>query len=135
MATKAAAKKGAVRTKKRERKNIERGAVHIQSTFNNTIVTITDTQGNAISWASAGEMGFRGSKKSTPFAAQTAAEKAANAAKEHGLKSVEVFVKGPGSGREAAIRALQACGLEVKMIKDVTPIPHNGCRPPKRRRV
>ena len=126
--------KKAVVRKRRERKNIERGAVHIQSTFNNTIVTITDTQGNAISWASAGEMGFRGSKKSTPFAAQTAAEKAANAAKEHGLKSVEVFVKGPGSGREA-IRALQACGLEVKMIKDVTPIPHNGCRPPKRRRV
>ena len=127
--------KKATTRRRRERKNIERGAVHIQSTFNNTIVTITDTQGNAISWASAGEMGFRGSKKSTPFAAQTAAEKAANAAKEHGLKSVEVFVKGPGSGREAAIRALQACGLEVKMIKDVTPIPHNGCRPPKRRRV
>ena len=131
---KVAAKKTVVR-KRRERKNIERGAVHIQSTFNNTIVTITDTQGNAISWASAGEMGFRGSKKSTPFAAQTAAEKAANAAKEHGLKTVEVYVKGPGAGREAAIRALQACGLEVKMIKDVTPIPHNGCRPPKRRRV
>lgn len=131
---KVAAKKTTVR-KRRERKNIERGAVHIQSTFNNTIVTITDTQGNAISWASAGEMGFRGSKKSTPFAAQTAAEKAANAAKEHGLKSVEVYVKGPGAGREAAIRALQAVGLEVKMIKDVTPIPHNGCRPPKRRRV
>ncbi|MGI5894532.1 MAG: 30S ribosomal protein S11 [Candidatus Merdivicinus sp.] len=131
---KVAAKKTVVR-KRRERKNIERGAVHIQSTFNNTIVTITDTQGNAISWASAGEMGFRGSKKSTPFAAQTAAEKAANAAKEHGLKSVEVYVKGPGAGREAAIRALQAVGLEVKMIKDVTPIPHNGCRPPKRRRV
>ncbi|HIS77242.1 MAG TPA: 30S ribosomal protein S11 [Candidatus Merdivicinus excrementipullorum] len=131
---KVAAKKTTIR-KRRERKNIERGAVHIQSTFNNTIVTITDTQGNAISWASAGEMGFRGSKKSTPFAAQTAAEKAANAAKEHGLKSVEVYVKGPGAGREAAIRALQAVGLEVKMIKDVTPIPHNGCRPPKRRRV
>ena len=131
---KVAAKKTTIR-KRRERKNIERGAVHIQSTFNNTIVTITDTQGNAISWASAGEMGFRGSKKSTPFAALTAAEKAANAAKEHGLKSVEVYVKGPGAGREAAIRALQAVGLEVKMIKDVTPIPHNGCRPPKRRRV
>ena len=131
---KVAAKKTTIR-KRRERKNIERGAVHIQSTFNNTIVTITDTQGNAISWASAGEMGFRGSKKSTPFAAQTAAEKAANAAKEHGLKSVEVYVKGPGAGREAAIRALQAVGLEVKMIKDVTPIPDNGCRPPKRRRV
>lgn len=121
--------------RRRERKNIERGAVHIQSTFNNTIITITDTQGNAISWASAGEMGFRGSKKSTPFAAQTAAEKAAKAAMEHGLKSVEVFVKGPGSGREAAIRALQAVGLEVSLIKDVTPVPHNGCRPPKRRRV
>lgn len=121
--------------RRRERKNIERGAVHIQSTFNNTIITITDVQGNAISWASSGEMGFRGSKKSTPFAAQTAAEKAAKAAMEHGLKSVEVFVKGPGSGREAAIRALQAVGLEVSMIKDVTPVPHNGCRPPKRRRV
>ena len=131
---KVAAKKTVIR-KRRERKNIERGAVHIQSTFNNTIVTITDTQGNAISWASAGEMGFRGSKKSTPFAAQTAAEKAANAATEHGLKSVEVYVKGPGAGREAAIRALQTTGLDVTMIKDVTPIPHNGCRPPKRRRV
>ena len=131
---KVAAKKTTIR-KRRERKNIERGAVHIQSTFNNTIVTITDTQGNAISCARAGKMVFRGSKKSTPVAAQTAAEKAANAAKEHGLKSVEVYVKGPGAGREAAIRALQAVGLEVKMIKDVTPIPHNGCRPPKRRRV
>jgi len=109
--------------------------VHIQSTFNNTIVTITDTQGNAISWASAGELGFRGSKKSTPFAAQSAAETAARAAMEHGLKTVEVYVNGPGSGREAAIRALQTVGLEVRMIKDVTPIPHNGCRPPKRRRV
>ena len=109
--------------------------MHIQSTFNNTIVTITDTKGNALSWASSGGLGFRGSKKSTPFAAQTAAEKAAKAAMEHGLKSVEVFVKGPGSGREAAIRALQSAGLEVSMIKDVTPIPHNGCRPPKRRRV
>ena len=133
MATKATAKK--VVRRRRERKNIERGAVHIQSTFNNTIMTITDVQGTAISWASAGEMGFRGSKKSTPFAAQTAAEKAAKAAQEHGLKSVEVYVKGPGSGREAAIRALQAVGLEVSMIKDVTPIAHNGCRPPKRRRV
>ena len=122
-------------TRRRDRKNIERGAAHIQSTFNNTIVTITDVNGNAISWASAGEMGFRGSRKSTPFAAQTAAETAAKAAMEHGLKVVEVFVKGPGSGREAAIRALQAAGLEVTMIKDVTPIPHNGCRPPKRRRV
>ena len=130
-----AANKKAAASKKRVKKNVERGQAHIQASFNNTIVTLTDTQGNALSWASAGEMGFRGSKKSTPFAAQTAAEKAANAAKEHGLKSVEVFVKGPGSGREAAIRALQACGLEVKMIKDVTPIPHNGCRPPKRRRV
>ena len=121
--------------RRRERKNIENGAVHIQSTFNNTIVTITDVQGNAISWASSGGLGFRGSKKSTPFAAQNAAEVAAKAAMEHGLKSVEVYVKGPGSGREAAIRALQTVGLEVKMIKDVTPIPHNGCRPTKRRRV
>ncbi len=128
-------KKTAVRTKRRERKNIEKGAAHIRSSFNNTIVTITDTNGNALSWASSGEMGFRGSRKSTPFAAQTAAEVAAKAAMEHGLKTVEVYVKGPGSGREAAIRALQATGLEVTMIKDVTPIPHNGCRPPKRRRV
>ncbi len=121
--------------RRKERKNIERGAVHISSTFNNTIVTITDTAGNALSWASAGGLGFRGSKKSTPFAAQTAAETAAKAAMEHGLKTVEVYVKGPGAGREAAIRALQAAGLEISMIKDVTPIPHNGCRPPKRRRV
>ena len=121
--------------KRREKKNIERGAVHIRSTFNNTIVTITDVQGNALSWASSGGLGFRGSKKSTPFASQMAAETAAKAAMEHGLKSVEVFVKGPGAGREAAIRALQVAGLEVNMIKDVTPIPHNGCRPPKRRRV
>ena len=121
--------------KRRERKNIEKGAAHIASTFNNTIVTITDTAGNALSWASAGGLGFRGSRKSTPYAAQTAAETAAKAAMEHGLKTVEVFVKGPGSGREAAIRALQSAGLEVSMIKDVTPIPHNGCRPPKRRRV
>jgi small subunit ribosomal protein S11 len=121
--------------KRRERKNIDRGSAHIQSTFNNTIVTITDVQGNAVSWASSGELGFRGSRKSTPFAAQTAAETAAKAAMEHGMKSVEVYVKGPGSGREAAIRALQGAGLEVSMIKDVTPIPHNGCRPPKRRRV
>ncbi len=128
------AKKTTVR-RRRERKNIERGAVHIQSTFNNTIVTITDTQGNVISWASAGGLGFRGSRKSTPFAAQSAAETATKAAMEHGLKTVEVFVKGPGSGREAAIRALQATGLEVTLIKDVTPVPHNGCRPPKRRRV
>lgn len=130
------AKKGAVATKKRrERKNIEKGAAHIHSSFNNTIVTITDLKGNALSWASAGGLGFRGSRKSTPFAAQSASETAAKAAMEHGLKTVEVYVKGPGSGREAAIRALQAAGLEVTMIKDVTPIPHNGCRPPKRRRV
>ena len=121
--------------RRREKKNIERGAAHIKSTFNNTIVTITDVAGNAISWASAGGLGFRGSKKSTAFAAQMAAETAAKAAMEHGLKHVEVYVKGPGSGREAAIRALQVAGLEVNMIKDVTPIPHNGCRPPKRRRV
>lgn len=131
----AAPKTKKTRTKRRERKNIERGAVHIRSSFNNTMVTVTDTAGNAISWASSGGMGFRGSRKSTPFAAQTAAESAAKAAMEHGLKSVEVYVKGPGSGREAAIRALQAVGLEVTLIKDVTPIPHNGCRPPKRRRV
>ena len=129
-----AVKKTAVR-KRRERKNIERGAAHIRSTFNNTIVTITDVNGNALSWASAGGLGFRGSRKSTPFAAQMAAETAAKAAMEHGLKTVEVYVKGPGAGREAAIRALQAAGLDVRLIKDVTPIPHNGCRPPKRRRV
>ena len=128
------AKKAVIR-RRREKKNIERGAAHILSSFDNTIVTLTDTQGNALSWASAGGLGFRGSRKSTPFAAQTAAEVAAKAAMEHGLKSVEVCVKGPGQGREAAIRALQAAGLEVTMIKDVTPIPHNGCRPPKRRRV
>ena len=128
------AKKAVIR-RRREKKNIERGAAHIQSSFNNTIVTLTDTQGNALSWASAGGLGFRGSRKSTPFAAQMAAEQAAKAAMEHGLRQVEVFVKGPGSGREAAIRALQAAGLEVNSIKDVTPIPHNGCRPPKRRRV
>ena len=121
--------------KRRERKNIEKGAAHITSTFNNTIVTITDVQGNAVSWASAGGLGFKGSKKSTPFAAQMAAETAAKAAMEHGMKTVEVFVKGPGAGRESAIRSLQATGLEVTLIKDVTPIPHNGCRPPKRRRV
>ena len=121
--------------RRRERKNVESGAVHIQSTFNNTIVTITDTQGNTLSWASAGELGFRGSRKSTPFAAQTAAETAAKAAMEHGLKSVEVYVRGPGAGRESAIRALETVGLQITMIKDVTPVPHNGCRPPKRRRV
>ena len=122
--------------RRRERKNIEKGAVHIRSSFNNTMVTITDLNGNALSWASSGGLGFRGSRKSTPFAAQMAAETAAKAAMEHcGLKTVEVYVKGPGQGREAAIRALQSAGLEVTMIKDVTPIPHNGCRPPKRRRV
>ena len=133
MATAAKGKK--VVRKRREKKNIEKGAVHIRSSFNNTMVTVTDTHGNALSWASSGGLGFRGSRKSTPFAAQSAAETAAKAAMEHGLKSVEVYVKGPGAGREAAIRALQAAGLEVSMIKDVTPIPHNGCRPPKRRRV
>ena len=121
--------------RRKERKNIEHGAAHIKSTFNNSIVTLTDAAGNALSWSSAGALGFRGSRKSTPFAAQMAAETAAKAAMEHGLKSVEVFVKGPGSGREAAIRALQTAGLEISAIKDVTPIPHNGCRPPKRRRV
>ena len=131
----AQAKKATTTRRRREKKNIEKGAVHIQSTFNNTIVTITDVQGNAISWASAGDLGFRGSRKSTPFAAQSVAETAAKAAMDHGLKTVEVFVKGPGAGREAAIRALQTVGLEVTLIKDVTPIPHNGCRPPKRRRV
>ena len=121
--------------RRKERKNVEHGAAHIQSTFNNSIVTLTDAVGNALSWSSAGALGFRGSRKSTPFAAQMAAETAAKAAMEHGLKSIEVYVKGPGSGREAAIRSLQAAGLEVTLIKDVTPIPHNGCRPPKRRRV
>ena len=127
-------KKTAVK-RRRERKNIEKGAAHIRSTFNNTIVTISDVNGNVISWASGGEMGFKGSRKSTPFAAQMAAEAAAKGAMEHGLKTVEVYVKGPGQGRESAIRSLQTAGLEVIMIKDVTPIPHNGCRPPKRRRV
>ena len=122
-------------TKKRVRRNVERGQAHIQSSFNNTMGTLTDAEGHALSWASAGEMGFRGSKKSTPYAAQMAAETAAKAAVVHGLKTVEVMVKGPGSGREAAIRALSACGLEVVSIRDVTPVPHNGCRPPKRRRV
>ena len=128
-------KKTTATRKRRDKKNIERGTVHIQSTFNNTIVTIADMQGNAVSRASAGEMGFRGSRKSTPFAAQTAAETAAKTAMEHGMKTVEVYVKGPGSGRESAIRALETVGLQVTLIKDVTPIPHNGCRPPKRRRV
>ena len=130
---KATAKK--VVKRRRERKNVEKGAVHIRSSFNNTMVTITDLQGNALSWASSGGLGFRGSRKSTPYAAQMCAETAAKAAMEHGLKTVEVYVKGPGQGREAAIRALQSAGLEVVMIKDDTPIPHNGCRPPKRRRV
>ena len=121
--------------RKKEKKNVELGVAHIQSTFNNTVVTITDKFGNAISWSSAGAQGFKGSRKSTPFAAQMAAEVAAKAAMEHGMRQVECLVKGPGSGREAAIRALQAAGLEVSLIKDVTPIPHNGCRPPKRRRV
>ena len=121
--------------KRREKKNVEKGAVHIRSTYNNTIVTVTDTNGNAVSWASAGEMGFRGSKKSTPFAAQTASETAAKLAVDQGMKSVEVIVKGPGPGRETAIRAIQGAGLEITLIKDVTPIPHNGCRPPKKRRV
>ena len=121
--------------RRKERKNIEHGAAHIKSTFNNSIVTLTDAAGNALSWSSAGALGFRGSRKSTPFAAQMAAETAAKAAMEHGLKSIEVYVKGPGAGREAAIRSLQAAGLEVTKITDVTPVPHNGCRPPKRRRV
>ncbi len=123
------------RPKRRERKHVEHGVAHIRSTFNNTIITITDTNGNAVAWASSGGMGFKGTRKGTPFAAQLAAESAAKTAMEHGMKQVEAYVKGPGSGREAAIRSLQAAGLEVNMIKDVTPIPHNGCRPPKRRRV
>ena len=130
---KAAAKK--VVRKRRERKNVERGAAHIRATFNNTIVTITDVAGNAISWASSGELGFKGSRKSTPYAAQMVAETAARGAVEHGMKTVDVYVKGPGSGRESAIRAIQTAGLNITMIKDVTPIPHTGCRPPKRRRV
>lgn len=133
---KSANTKSASASKKRVKKNVEKGQVHIQSSFNNTIVTVTDALGNVLSWASAGELGFRGSKKSTPFAAQSAAEKAAKAAIDiAGLRSVDVFVKGPGSGREAAIRALDAQGLHVTSISDVTPVPHNGCRPPKRRRV
>jgi len=127
--------KKTVTKRRRERKNIERGAAHISSTFNNTIITLTDVNGNAISWASGGELGYKGSRKATPFAAQMAAEQAAKAAMEHGLKKIEVFVKGPGQGRESAIRSLQAAGLEIELIKDVTPIPHNGCRPPKRRRI
>ena len=131
----AKAVKKTVRRKKRERKNVVKGQAYIQSSFNNTLVTLTNMVGNALSWSSAGSLGFKGSKKSTPFAAQMAAEEATKAAMEHGLKTVEVYVKGPGSGREAAIRALAQAGLEITMIKDVTPIPHNGCRPPKRRRV
>ncbi len=131
----AKAVKKTVRKKKRERKNIEKGQAHIQSSFNNTLVTLTDLNGNALSWCSAGSLGFKGSKKSTPFAAQMASEEAAKAAMEHGLKSVEVYVKGPGAGREAAIRALASAGLQIVLIKDITPIPHNGCRPPKKRRV
>jgi len=131
----AKAKRTSSRPRRRERKNIDRGAAHIHSTFNNTIVTITDMAGNAISWSSAGATGMKGSRKGTPFAAQQAAENAARTAADHGMRTVEVYVKGPGAGREAAIRSLQAAGLEVTLIKDVTPIPHNGCRPPKRRRV
>lgn len=123
------------RIRRRDRKNVERGAAHIHATFNNTIVTITDTQGNVVAWSSAGAQGMKGSRKSTPFAAQLSAEQAAKTAADHGMRTVEVFVKGPGSGRESAIRALATAGLEVTLIKDVTPIPHNGCRPPKRRRV
>lgn len=130
-----AKRKAAVKAKRRERKNIEFGIAHIRSTFNNTIVTITDKAGNALSWSSAGNVGYKGSRKSTPFAAGIAAENCAKVAMDHGMKEVEVHVKGPGAGREAAIRSLQATGLEVSMIKDVTPVPHNGCRPPKRRRV
>ena len=127
--------KKVVRKRRKDRKNVEKGQAHIQSTFNNTLVTLTDMEGNALSWSSAGSLGFRGSRKSTPFAAQSAAEVATKAAMEHGLKTVEVYVKGPGSGREAAIRALETAGLKVVSIKDITPIPHNGCRPPKKRRV
>ena len=128
-------KKSSAPRKRKELKKVDKGQVQIQSTFNNTLVPITDMSGNAISWSSAGSLGYKGSRKGTPFAAQMAAETAANAAKEHGLRSVEVYVKGPGAGRESAIRALAACELEVTLISDVSPIPHNGCRPPKRRRV
>ncbi|NMB42185.1 MAG: 30S ribosomal protein S11 [Firmicutes bacterium] len=130
-----ARRKSASRPRRRERKNVEHGVAHIKSSFNNTVITITDLQGNNIAWSSAGTEGFKGSRKSTPFAAQIAADAAARSAMEHGMRQVEVYVKGPGAGREAAIRSLQAAGLEVNLIKDVTPIPHNGCRPPKRRRV
>ena len=137
MATKTAGKAATKKKqfKKREKKIVQQGTVHVQASFNNTLVTVTDTQGNVISWSSAGSLGFRGSRKGTPFAAQQAALQAANAAKDHGMRTVEVRVKGPGSGRESAIRALATAGLEVRNIKDATPIPHNGCRPPKRRRV
>jgi len=135
MPKKAVKKNAATTRRRRDKKFVDRGQAHIQSTFNNTIITMTDSAGNALAWASAGQLGFKGSRKSTPYAAQMAADAAANAAKEFGLRVVEVFVKGPGSGREAAIRALSAAGLEVTMIKDVTPVPHNGCRPPKRRRI
>lgn len=135
MAKASTTKKPATRVKRRVRKNIDHGAAHIHSSFNNTIVSITDTSGNAISWSSAGSMGMKGSRKGTPFAAQMAAEEAARTAVDHGMRTVEVYVKGPGGGRESAIRALQTQGLDVTLIKDVTPIPHNGCRPPKRRRV
>ena len=131
----AATKKATATRRRKELKKVDKGQVHIQSSFNNTLVTITDMSGNAISWSSAGSLGFKGSRKGTPFAAQQASETAAKAAKDHGLRSVEVFVKGPGAGRESAIRALSACDLEITMITDVSPIPHNGCRPPKRRRV
>lgn len=130
-----AAARRQVRAKRKERRHVDRAIAHIKSTFNNTTVTITDTQGNTLSWSTAGAVGFKGSRKSTPFAAQMAAESAAKVAQEYGVREIEVFVKGPGAGREAAIRSLQAAGLEVSVIKDVTPIPHNGCRPPKRRRV
>lgn len=135
MARQQAKQRRGTRPRRRDRKHVERGIAHIRSTFNNTIVTITDPEGNTLSWGSSGTQGFKGSKKGTPFAAQLAAETAASAAMEHGLREVEVWVKGPGSGREAAIRSLQGAGLEVTAIKDVTPVPHNGCRPPKRRRV
>ena len=135
MADNKKAKKTSAPRKRKELKKVDKGQVHIQSTFNNTLVTITDANGNAVSWSSAGSLGYKGSRKGTPFAAQMAAETAAKAAKEHGLRSVEVYVKGPGAGRESAIRALSACDLEITLISDVSPIPHNGCRPPKRRRV
>ena len=127
--------KGKIARKKKDRKNVLNGVAHIQSTFNNTIITITDMNGNVLAWSSAGSQGFKGSRKSTPFAAQMAAESAAKKAQEHGVQNIEVYVKGPGAGREAALRALQAAGFSVSLIRDVTPIPHNGCRPPKRRRV